>query len=595
MQLGFFDEGTGRHTVTYSTQLPGYYNLSVFLEQNNTQVPVYLSSDKSVNSAVRSRSVRVTPSFIEAINSLLDLSGMGNISVSATGSSSFMILPKDEFDNNLTEADVEGWSIVIATGAGSIFDFSRQEIVPRLETLSYPPEEEVEQWMRLNPSRLEGNKYFKVDYDIGLSAGIFEGMATFRGAQIRGSPFSFVIRPGPVGASDVSGLALRQHTHRCTVGFNRCTYIQGLGLQEGIQFDITDQTKRSFQIVPRDIYGNDISDPIGILGLEGAAACGNVVDRSCPFRVILNHPSANQNWTSLVGWSGYLEGGDQDVIVKLQPDGTFLVVLSYALTGRYRVFVSLHTTEDQNYLEPVPTYGMSVGYSPSSCAVVAGRAVDFYPADASESYAYGDGLKGGLAGSAIHLAVQAVKLVCIDGDKIVAVARGEACPGSVVPKAAPRGGETFGVVITEPNAGPVDTNFVGSQTLTDITVTDNDDGTYGVRYTLQKAGSYVLNVTLHNKAIVGFDIRPKVITVLPGETSPAQSTIEGVPSTTTLYVGVRAIFYIIARDQFGNRQQAKQSQLLPDVFEVKVELSKDDPELPGQMISPFTVDQVRGV
>ena len=574
--------------LTYLTQNPGYYNLSIYYTNgtgaDEATYPVYKSSKRNLNQAVRSVPVRVTPTFISAVESKLDLSSMGEVSVSRTAMGVFGIQPQDRFGNNVTEADLDGWSMVIATGSGSLFDFTREEKNARLSILSYPPDFEIEAWAAVNPSRLEVNKYFEVEYDVGLTAGVFQGMVTFRGAQIRGSPFQFIIKPGPIGASDVTGAALRRHPHRCQLGYNRCTYIDGLALKEGVRYDITDQTTRAFTIYPRDIYGNTISDPTGIKGLENAEACKDTSDPNCPFRVILMHPFSSVNYTSLKGWSGGQES--EQIEVVLQDDGTFKVDLKFMVNGDYRIIVSLHTVEDGNFLEPVPTFGLPVGFSPSTCLVVQGTAAAFNPADPGVSYAYGDGLAGGMSSIQASFSVQAVKTVCVLEGVVTDVPPDRECPGRIENKAAPRGGEIFTATLTELLPGDE------RGAVTQATVADLDDGTYDIFYTLQKSGEFLLSVFLGGEPIMGFTARPQTIRIVPGDTSPDTSTIEGVPSTGVLFVGVRAVFTIVARDRFGNPQEPKESQLLPDVFEVDIQLMPQDPENPGVDVPPLTVDQV---
>jgi hypothetical protein len=284
-----------------------------------------------------------------------------------------------------------------------------------------------------------------------------------------------------------------------------------------------------------------------------------------------------------VGWGG---GQQQEQIkIVLQPDGTFKVDLKYLLNGEYRILVSLHSVEDSNFLEPVPTYGLPVGFSPSTCQVIQGTAADFNPADPGVSYAYGEGLAGGMSNVQTSFYVQAVKTVCVVASVVTKVPSGEVCKGRTESKAAPRGGETFAASLTEVLPG-------GQQgVVAQAAVSDLDDGRYEFAYTLQKAGEYLLRVTLRGAPILGFTARPQTITILPGDTSPERSSIEGVPSADVLVVGSRAVFSIIARDRYGNRQELKKSQLLPDVFEVDIQLEAKDPEKPIEAVPPLTVDQ----
>eukprot|EP00951_Prasinocladus_malaysianus_P013145 scaffold98883_cov45-Prasinocladus_malaysianus.AAC.1 len=231
----------GIYRFTYRTTSPGFYNLTIILEQDGQLKPVYKSADPKINSAVSAVPVRVTPTFVAAAQSQVDMETMGDQTVSSTALGLFNILPKDKYSNNVTNADQDGWSVVIATGTGTLFDFTKQEITPRFTLKSYPPDSILDTWQEANPSLLQISQYFELDYDIGLNAGLFQGMVTFRNAQIRGSPFSFTISPGPVGASDAPGTDIKKHPHRCTMGYNRCTYIEGLGLSQGIQWNPVDQ------------------------------------------------------------------------------------------------------------------------------------------------------------------------------------------------------------------------------------------------------------------------------------------------------------------------------------------------------------------
>lgn len=133
----------------------------------------------------------------------------------------------------------------------------------------------------------------------------------------------------------------------------------------------------------------------------------------------------------------------------------------------------------------------------------------------------------------------------------------------------------------------------GAYGLRQVTVADVGDGSYDVEYTVTVAGEYLLRASLDGSPIKGFTARPRTVRVLPGDTDPVQSTIIGVPADYTVYVGVRVTFRIVARDSYGNQQVPKASQLLPDVFEVDVQLAPEDPRRPGVGVRPLTVDQVR--
>eukprot|EP00951_Prasinocladus_malaysianus_P038985 scaffold432462_cov34-Prasinocladus_malaysianus.AAC.1 len=106
-----------------------------------------------------------------------------------------------------------------------------------------------------------------------------------------------------------------------------------------------------------------------------------------------------------------------------------------------------------------------------------------------------------------------------------------------------------------------------------------------------KSGDYVLNATLYGAPISGFSAAPKVIQIFPGDTSPQQSSITGVPYAGQVSVGVVTPFLIIARDKFGNQQRPKLNQLLPDVFEIDINLTAVDP-LTNAIVPPLSVDQL---
>jgi hypothetical protein len=177
-------------------------------------------------------------------------------------------------------------------------------------------QDELVAWRIANPSLLDVSRYFELSYDVGLAAGLFEGMITLRGAQIRGSPFSFRIAPGPVGANTGAG-DVRRHPHQCTAGFNRCSYISGLGLREGVLFS-TSGSGRPILIHMRDVYGNEIVDTTDVPGLEGIPQCADPSTAAdCPFRVILSSFTAGVNITSVPGWAGGLSGQSVAIIPQV--------------------------------------------------------------------------------------------------------------------------------------------------------------------------------------------------------------------------------------------------------------------------------------
>jgi hypothetical protein len=94
------------------------------------------------------------------------------------------------------------------------------------------------------------------------------------------------------------------------------------------------------------------------------------------------------------------------VVFVAQGDGTLRADLVYRFIGEFGVFVSLHTPEDQDFLEPIPTFGLAIGQSPSFPTAIRALPEDFRPADATESYAEGDGLLGTMAGEAGEFIIQ---------------------------------------------------------------------------------------------------------------------------------------------------------------------------------------------
>jgi hypothetical protein len=102
---------------------------------------VYSSAQPELNEAVRSIPVVITPDLIDAGRSSVALDSLTDVAVGGeVTTGSLLVRPKDGYGNNVTNADTDGWTVVIATGSGSLFDFTRTEIDPRFEPRSYPGE-----------------------------------------------------------------------------------------------------------------------------------------------------------------------------------------------------------------------------------------------------------------------------------------------------------------------------------------------------------------------------------------------------------------------------------------------------------------------
>ena len=136
---------------------------------------------------------------------------------------------------------------------------------------------------------------------------------------------------------------------------------------------------------------------------------------------------------------------------------------------------------------------------------------------------------------------------------------------------------------------PLEVNATMAEAGFSTDLVDMNDGSYVLQYSIEKTGQYVFNVTMLNQinamyenlwlfAMGGISSGAQ-ITILPGETDAAMSTIEGLPLASGASIaGRRVRFQFIAKDRFGNLQQAKNFDLTEDSFQVLVDpvLTSDD-------------------
>ena len=180
------------------------------------------------------------------------------------------------------------------------------------------------------------------------------------------------------------------------------------------------------------------------------------------------------------------------------PNGSHRVTFHPTIAGRYNIHVSLIKIDGKQ---------VAVGGSPYSIEIIAG------PVSASNCKAEGKGLETGRVGDEGVFRILAF-------DKFSNPIR--------------RGGDVFDVKIVGPFS-------------TAITPVDCGDGSYNASYTITKAGSYKITISVNATQIAG---SPFSLVLVEGDTHPSKTTLTGATNDGTC--GAASVFIINAHDAYGN-------------------------------------------
>ena len=112
--------GDGSYSFQYSLEKSGSYNISV-----------QLGSDTGAFSDVYTGILEMSPAPLSLSDSVVSGQGIGGMEAPRVlESSSVAVDLRDSFGNNLTDVDLESFSVVISSGTGSRFDFLRTDVAP---------------------------------------------------------------------------------------------------------------------------------------------------------------------------------------------------------------------------------------------------------------------------------------------------------------------------------------------------------------------------------------------------------------------------------------------------------------------------------
>ena len=514
--------GDGSYSFNYLLEKSGSYNISV-----------QLGSDAGEFSDVYTGALQVSPAPLSLLDSVVSGEGIDGMKPPLVLESSSVALDlRDSFGNNLTDVEIESFSVVVSSGTGSRFDFLRTDVAPGIV------EENSGGAIRLVAT-----------YEPTI-VGRHELSVLYLGNHLGGSPYPFVVRSAQVGVP-----APDSHANRCIYA-GACSYVEGHGLAEGFA-----NFQKRFTIHSRDIYGNKIVTT-DAPGLDGASSCGKDSSPACPFRVAIEQPGG-LFISSLDKWKpGQVAGKQFLVEIKDNTDGTFDAVFKFYRSGIHTIQVSFHNPDQDELSEAWPTRdgrGTLLHGFPLTSTVLDVAPTALKPSRPEDVIVSGDGLLGGVAGEKNEILIQAGRTVCVTSSFKVGA---DGC-SDPVRRAMAVGGEAFTIeaVLSSPSSGQNGSGGLNTAVL------DRGDGTYLASYQATAAGQYTVRFLLDGQQF-GED---RDIEVFPGPTSAEETEAYGIGEDVSV-AGRRISFDLRARDRFGNLQKPKDFQLTKDAFEIDIGL-----------------------
>ena len=579
ISLNVTDNLDGSYTVSYVISETGYYymqaGLRTFFEEDGgvtTYSDEIFYESMSIPEANPPALLRVSPGPVSL--SQTETRTMSTGAKYVLDTETFEIIPKDLYSNNITQADSSDFSVIVNTGVspdGNIFDYIKTEFTPILIEMQY--QEDAEE---TDPST-----YFQAFVEF-TTAGPYVVNVKY-GDEYLSNPYVAMVIPAQVG---ISG-APEGHYHYCAASDpSQCTAIELTTSEYSLlepesqgAVDSGDLGSPEYLLTirVRDIYGNDVSDSVGdssgVAGLEGESGCGVISTADCPFRVVLNRPDGLRQ-SSLVGWKNDMVKIEDTLGIESLHNGIFVSNWKYIRSGLHSIEVSFHADgQDELFTNSSGGHGSQIYGSPHAVDVYEADLANVWPPNSLYSFVDGHGLSGAIAGEEGVVEITTVKYGCILNYVVIA---DEQCTGSSAAQSdlvmLRRGGIDFNVMISAAE-GTDDVAFNYTSNVTDL-----DDGSYDLHYTIEKAGNYLLNVTMFNEALgvesllQQFAMQEQIIQVLPAETSAEDSYIEGLPfdETQVPVAGRKIQFNFVAMDRFGNLQEAKAFETEFDSFELTV-------------------------
>lgn len=556
--LNVTDNNNGIYDVDYVIMKSGIYVLSIILKVDGQPDDIFYKS-LEIPEESPPPVVQIGPSTIS-----LDVTEV-QVDTSLTfvfDTQVFEILPMDDFGNPITKVSSSDFQVMVSTGIapyGDIFQFIRTEEFPSISEMNGSFVSSIE-------VKTAGEYVLNVRY----------------GNTFLGNPYSFHVIPAAVG---ISG-APEGHPHACLS--SSCTilnvaeydgdvfnpFLQGATDREGLS-----NPDYELAIRVRDVYGNDLQDSIGsadnVEGLEGSSGCKEISSASCPFRVLVVRPDGLR-MSSLQGWFNDMIS-EKDRIEMTSGNGTFAAKWKYGRSGIHSISVSFHSIYDSQYPETSNALGSLLQVTPLSVDVFEVETQKMWPPDALSTIITGPGLSGTLAGEAGVFNIMTGKEACILNNAAVS---DQICLDSDLANKEKlllrKGGANFSISLA-----PFEVNVTAEDAGFSYDLIDYGDGTYSLDYNIERAGMYAFNVTLFNEAMSTYENLwlfsmeglQRQISILPGKTDAAMSSIVGLPlpDGQPSIAGRRVRFQFTAKDRFGNLQQAKNFQLKEDSFLVDVQ------------------------
>ena len=552
------DNGDGSYDFEYELFLAGIYKLTIALEGSDGSKEVFYSSlETPMDNPPPVVQISAGPLSLGETKVIVDEGSTYVFDVQ-----DFEILPMDDYGNLITSVGASDFSVMVSTGiapAGNIFDFIRTES---------------------NPVIVEAGGAFVSSVEVN-SPGEYVVNVRY-GTTLLGNPYIFKVIPAQVGVLS----APEGHHHACLS--SACTIID-IARYEGQMFNplLQGASDREGFINPdyvlsirvRDVYGNDLSDSVGSIegvdGLQGSSACQKFSTEACPFRVEVTRPDGLR-MSSLLGWNNDMINKDDSIEMGVEDStGIFEATWKFVRSGSHLVSVSFHSSHDSQHPETSGAKGALVNTTPLDVTVFDLDISQLGLPQASKTIVTGLGLHGSIAGEPGVLDILGGREACILNNAVVS---DEICLESALASketvVVRQGGAQFNVSIV-----PAEVNGTMEGTGFSFELNDYEDGSYALEYKIEKTGEYFLNVTMLNQVqslyenlwMFTFGGLGRQITILPGDTDVAMSTIEGLPLPTGPSIaGRRVRFEFTAKDRFGNLQQTKNFALTEDSFEIVV-------------------------